>query len=100
MTQYADYQNGYYGSRKNMNGDGSSVYDDRKWEYTFNADKTPATVVEKVLSEENYNIVNKTEYTYESGVLTSRRRISMIPRRESTRQTELLRNILTKTVIW
>ena len=71
MTQYADYQNGYYGSRKNMNGDGSSVSDDRKWEYTFNADKTPATVVEKVLSGENYNIISKTEYTYVSGVLTS-----------------------------
>lgn len=54
-----------------MNGDGSQVYDDRKWEYTFNADKTPASVVEKVLSGENYNIISKTEYTYTSGVLTS-----------------------------
>lgn len=71
MTQYSDYQNGYYGNRKNMNGDGSQVYDDRKWEYTFNADKTPASVVEKVLSGENYNIISKTEYTYTSGVLTS-----------------------------
>ena len=71
MTQYSDYQYGYYGNRKNMNGDGSQVYDDRKWEYTFNADKTPASVVEKVLSGENYNIISKTEYTYTSGVLTS-----------------------------